>query len=103
MSDTVTLIGQGGAETVLSLPLSENFLNQLANGQIVPKTNADRLKLKGESEPEVSDGVPDGTISQVLTWVGDDPEKASQALAVEEASEHPRSTLIASLTDIIGG
>lgn len=112
MSDTVTLVGQGGAETVFSLPLSENSVNQVANGQIVPKTNKDRLKLKGESEPapepepeesEVSSDVPDGTVADVLEWVDGDPERAAEALAVEEASEHPRSTLIASLSDLIGG
>lgn len=112
MSDTVTLVGQGGAETVFGLPLSENTQNQLANGQIVPKTNKDRVKLQGEPEPEPTEvespveaptDVPDGTVADVLEWVGDDTDRAVDALAVEQSAEHPRSTLIASLSDIIGG
>lgn len=112
MSDTVTLIGQGGAETVFGLPLSENTQNQIASGQVVPKTNEDRLKLNGEPEEEetpveipdvISGDVPDGTISDVLEWVGDDIDRAVDALTVEQAADNPRSTLIASLSDIIGG
>lgn len=110
MSATVTVVGQGGAETILDLPLSENLRNQVANGQIVPKTNEDRLKLTPELSPEPEEletdepsGVPSGTIAEVLEWVGDDLGRAGVALTAEQASETPRSTLIASLADIIGG
>jgi hypothetical protein len=40
--------------------------------------------------------VPDGTVQDVLDWVGDDPDRAEQALAAETAGLN-RSTLIAKL------
>lgn len=48
-----------------------------------------------EASPKASD-VPEGTIADVLNWVGDDPARASQALEAEEAGQN-RSTLIAEL------
>lgn len=60
-----------------------------------------------EAEPDEEDAaaasasaggeVPDGSADDVLTWVGEDLERAAEALAVEENREHPRSTLIAKL------
>lgn len=41
--------------------------------------------------------VPEGTITEVLDWVGDDPERARAALDAEYASSNPRSTLITQL------
>lgn len=42
--------------------------------------------------------VPDGTAKDVLDWVGDDPDRARQALDAEQGREKPRSTLVATLT-----
>lgn len=42
-----------------------------------------------------SDGPPvDGTIDQLMAWVGDDPDKAAAALAAEQAKDKPRSTVV---------
>lgn len=45
--------------------------------------------------------VPDGTIGDVLAWVGTDPatqaDRAQQAYDVEEAKTSPRSTLLTQL------
>lgn len=45
----------------------------------------------------VGDSAPD-TVAEIKEWVGDDPERAAQALATEQARPEPRSTLINHLT-----
>jgi hypothetical protein len=37
---------------------------------------------------------PDGTVTQVAEWVGDDPVRARSALAAEERRDAPRTTLV---------
>ena len=44
-----------------------------------------------------SSAPPEGSSKDVLDWVGDDQDKAREALAVERASDSPRSTLISEL------
>jgi hypothetical protein len=39
----------------------------------------------------------DGTAADVLAWVGDDPERAEEALEAEQAKDKPRSTLVKQL------
>lgn len=66
-------------------------------------------------EPEVDDGPSDengeadedgdapgaeATSADVVAWVGEDPERAAQALEAEQAREKPRSTLSKQLTRI---
>lgn len=43
------------------------------------------------------------TAAEVLAWVGDDSERAEQALEAEEARDKPRSTLIRDLTKVAQG
>lgn len=47
--------------------------------------------------------VPEGTIAEVLEWVGDDPLRAAAALAFEQEQSSPRSTLISQLEAIVNG
>ncbi|MFH8752942.1 hypothetical protein ACH4GK_17895 [Streptomyces rimosus] len=49
----------------------------------------------GGSEPEA-----DGTADDILTWVGDDPDRADTAIAQETARDKPRSTLLKKLQKI---
>ena len=44
----------------------------------------------------------DETIDVLMTWVGDDKERAAQALAAEQAKDKPRSTVVKRLTDLAG-
>lgn len=44
--------------------------------------------------------VPSGSIKKVLAWVGDDPARATAALADELARTKPRPTLLEALTPI---
>lgn len=45
--------------------------------------------------------VPEGSIKNVLAWVGDDTTKAQAALDAENSADEPRTTLVAKLEDII--
>jgi len=42
----------------------------------------------------------DGTAQEVLAWVGDDPARAEEALAAEQAKDKPRSTLVKHLAKL---
>jgi hypothetical protein len=45
--------------------------------------------------------VPSGTVPEILTWVGEDKERAQRALEVENADEKPRKGLIKALSELI--
>lgn len=50
----------------------------------------------GSKEPPAS--LADAsTATEVLAWVGEDQERAAEALAAEEAADKPRSTLVKQL------
>jgi hypothetical protein len=53
----------------------------------------------GEAIDSDDEEVPDGTIDDVLNWVGDDPSRASRALTVERAGQN-RTTLVSKLEAI---
>jgi hypothetical protein len=44
----------------------------------------------------------DATAKEVLAWVGDDPDRADEALAAEQAKDSPRSTLVKQLEKLAG-
>jgi hypothetical protein len=44
--------------------------------------------------PDSGEAVPDGTIKEVLDWVGDSKDRAAQAEKSEKASDEPRQTLL---------
>lgn len=45
--------------------------------------------------------VPEGTTAEVLAWVGEDRERAQQALDAEKDADKPRSTLTRELEKIV--
>ncbi|MFE0651052.1 hypothetical protein ACFVZH_20925 [Streptomyces sp. NPDC059534] len=58
-----------------------------------------------DPEEEGADGDEldiDATAPDVLGWVGDDPNRAEEALAAENAKDKPRSTLVKQLERIAG-
>lgn len=55
------------------------------------------LPVPSEAELASSSEVPEGNADAVLDWVGDDRDRAAQALTVEKERENPRSTLISKL------
>lgn len=42
------------------------------------------------------------TANEVLAWVGEDPSRAAEALAAEQARDKPRSTLLKALEKLAG-
>lgn len=46
-----------------------------------------------------ADGVPEGTVEEVLAWIGDDPERALAALDAENARRPTRKSLIKRLEE----
>jgi hypothetical protein len=46
--------------------------------------------------------VPEGSIRELLEWVGDDTTKAESALEAEHKREKPRKSLIADLEEKLG-
>jgi hypothetical protein len=51
-------------------------------------------------ESEEAEGVPDGNVSDILEWVGDDKDRAREALDSERGKERPRASLVKQLTAI---
>lgn len=49
---------------------------------------------------EAADGTSRPTVDDVLADVGDDPDRARQALAVEQGSDRPRKSLVSRLEEI---
>ena len=50
--------------------------------------------------PASGDTVPDGSIKEILTWVGDDKDRAKQAADAEKKSDNPRPTLLDKLKKV---
>lgn len=63
-----------------------------------PRAPGDHAGSETEGSTEGSE-VPTGTVEEVKEWVGDDPDRARQALEAERAGQN-RSTLIAYLEEI---
>lgn len=63
-----------------------------------PTTVAGRSTSAGPVASASEDArVPDGTASDVLAWVGDDPNRARAALDAERRRTNPRQSLVAQL------
>lgn len=88
----------------------EELLGDLARHLLENQPQGTVEVLEADPEPEVvkapvpvedpddvpdPDGPPvDGTIDVLMTWVGDDPERAARALVAEQAKDKPRATVI---------
>ena len=64
----------------------------------VPDELGDSLTEQVDAWEEADSGRP--TVDDVLSDVGDDPDKAARALAVERGSDKPRKSLISRLEGI---
>ena len=58
-------------------------------------------KQEAPKQEQSPNKVPDGTVDEVTSWVGDDAGKARKALSAEKKSDDPRSTLIEALEKVI--
>lgn len=52
-------------------------------------------------EANKAEDVPEGTAKEILEWVGDDPERAERAIAIEKTEKKPRTTLLADLSKVV--
>jgi len=56
----------------------------------------------GEAAPEGStETVPEGTVQEVLDWVGEDKDRAQKALDAESSRDEPRTTLVSALEAVV--
>ena len=55
-----------------------------------------------ETPADSGDEVPDGTITEVKAWVGEDPDRAQAALDAEGTKDNPRVTLVEYLQSLTG-
>ena len=69
------------------------------------RTNRDSAGavLRDSPAVEAPEQVPDAATPAVLAWVGDDKNRAQQALDKEQQSENPRKGLTNELNEIING
>lgn len=82
---------------VWALAEGETVSGGLADYLLETSSPVERLDEPAEA-PADPDAVPDGTIQQVLDWVGGDPAKADLALLAEYVRDAPqRTTLVAAL------
>ncbi len=79
-------------------PIGESRSEEDANQERVDAENAAALHVADVVEILTSD--EHLTVAETLAEVGDDPETASAALAVEQSHENPRTTLVARLNQI---
>ena len=71
--------------------MSEKQDDEADTGQTDEQPEGTDEETGQESE---EDAPPEGTVDEVMEWVGDDPDKAQQALDAENESDAPRSTLV---------
>lgn len=57
----------------------------------------------GITDDSTDEQIADATIDELLGYVGDDPARAGRVLAVEQAKDKPRKTLVEKLEEITGG
>lgn len=95
----------------------DSFGHQWAGGDAVEmdpelaaelvRTDPDEFEASNEpfsespsSGPPPADLADAKTAADVLAWAGTDPERARQALAAEQATDKPRTTLVTALTKV---
>ena len=86
-------------------PVNGDVTNVTAGASTEPGTPKQRASAS-EPAPAAPLGsgpeVPDGSVDEVLAWVGDDRDRAAQALEVEQAKdEDARKTLLEPLEDLL--
>lgn len=96
---------------VIDLKAGEEVIGELADYLATCGVPVEIVDVVPEVEPEDpdgpgvdidGDGVPEGSATQILEWVGDDPARAAAALEAEAHREKPRTTLAGNLGKIAG-
>lgn len=88
--------------TVVSVPDGSPSDESMARDGLWQAVNPDGNPTGEQTgTPGGGDAVPDGTIAEVLDWVGDDLDRARVALDAEQAAKKPRTTLVGALTELL--
>ena len=87
---------QRKAKTVKMVESNKSSINRTA--RVADPVNVRVADVEAQADPTK---VPSGTAPEVLSWVGDDAEKAQRALDVELADSKPRRGLLSSLQSVI--
>lgn len=66
----------------------------------VGENGPELLPPSGNDEAGTAD-VPNGTVEEVLAWVGNDRGRAETALAVEDTRDRPRAGVVTPLTQLL--
>jgi hypothetical protein len=82
----------------LVMPETEGVDLELLTDPNRPEPETEEAEAEAPAEP--GEQVPDGTISEVLAWVGEDQDRARAAIAAEQEGR-VRSTLINKLEQVL--
>lgn len=77
---------------------SENLKKDNSAEEVVETTEENT-----SADNSTTENVPDGNISEINEWVGDDKDRAQLALDAENEQENPRKTLVKHLEEVING
>lgn len=65
-------------------------------------TDPDLVEVKQEKPAAEPKPHPGAGVDAIVAWVGDDAAKAAEAIAIEQKTEKPRSTLLGKLDKLAG-
>lgn len=68
------------------------------------RDSARKTEPEPTTQPVVTgdpEDVPTGTVPEIMTWVGEDPERAQKAFDKEVEDEKPRRGLVSQLQELI--
>lgn len=63
--------------------------------------NPYKARVRRTTPAPVEPSIPVGTVGELLTWVGDDKDRARRVLAQENSEDKPRKSLTAQLQEVI--
>lgn len=99
--ETVFVLCDNGSVMPHDLPLPSGIADRVARGSL-RLVNEDGSPIEAtDPAPAASNELPTGSVAVVLDWVGDDRDRAVEALAAERAQDKPRKSLVAALEALL--
>lgn len=89
-------------ESVDGLPVKDRDLVNDDVEVIAPTVGESPRRTVSETDGTVGNSTPEGTIREVMGWVGNDKDRAQTALDDENSKESPRKSLVEKLEEVIG-
>jgi hypothetical protein len=104
---TVETAVDGGSRARVDIPRGAVLPDDVPAAEVTALLNRDDI-IQVDDDPDGpgvdldGDGVPEGSAKQVLDWVAGDKDKATQALAAEQAKgDSARKGLLADLSKLV--